>query len=133
MAERQVLWASTAGPGGVHDLLLAVQQTPLWTEWNMRHIVTHRAGGTARKLLVFACGTAQFTAALRSRPALVHLHAVDKCGSRLRSAVLTWLSRLYRVPVLRDVHRVDSSFDTDAVDWRELDRRYRATAPLETP
>jgi hypothetical protein len=126
MGERRVLWASTAGPGAIHDLLLAVQRTPLWSDWNMRHVTTHRAGSTARKVVVFARGTAIFAAALlRDRPDLVHLHAADKRGSRLRSATLATMSRLARVPVILDVHPVGSVMAATDFDWHTLDECYR--------
>lgn len=126
MPERRVLWASTAGPGGIHDLLLVVQQTPLWTEWHMRHIATHRAGNPALKVAVFARGAAAFAVALvRSRPDLVHLHAVDKRGSRFRNSLLAWMSRLARVPVIFEVHGHDTAAEDPDLLWRRLDARYR--------
>lgn len=125
MPERRALWASTAGPGGIHDYLLAVQRTPLWTDWNMRFIPTHRAGSTALKVAVFVRGAVLFAVALiRDRPDLVHLHAVDKPGSLSRNRLLAWMSRLAGVPVVFDVHRVDA---VEALDWRRLDARYRET------
>jgi hypothetical protein len=108
MLERQVIWASTAGPGGIHNYLRRIQQTPLWTDWNMRHVATHRAGSTPTKIAVFARGTVLFAVHLiRSRPNLVHLHAVDKSGSLFRNTVLAFMSRLARVPVILQVHAMN--------------------------
>jgi hypothetical protein len=123
MADRLVLWASTAGPGGIHDLLLAVQQTPLWTQWNMRHIPTHRAGNTASKIAVFVRAAVVLAYALiRSRPSLVHLHAVHKRGSMFRNKTLARLCWAFAVPVIMEVHSIDSVED---FDWRHLDALYR--------
>jgi hypothetical protein len=88
-----------------------MQQAPLWTDWNVRHIATHRVdSGQTMKVVVFARGTALFAAALiRSRPYLVHLHTVGKTGSFSRNAILAWMSRLARIPVILHVHA--STFD----------------------
>ncbi len=153
MVERRVIWASTVAPSDVHAYLRAVQRTPLWTDWSMRHITTHRAGSTAVKIAVFARAAMLLAVALiRSRPDLVHLHAVDKSGSLSRGAILAWLSRVARVPVLFQVHatnldaylgrsprvmravieatlsRVDAVVVGDTAenpDWTELDVLYR--------
>ena len=110
MPERRVLCASTAGPGGIHDYVHAMQQAPLWTDWNVRFIATHRVGSQAMKIPVFARATVLFAAHLiRSRPALAHLHTVGKTGSFSRNAILAWMSRRRRVPVILHVHA--STFD----------------------
>jgi hypothetical protein len=114
MSEQQALWASTAGPGGIHDVLLAVAQSPMWTDWNMRHIATHRTGHPVLKAAVFTHAVTQLGAAMiRKRPDLVHLHAVDKPGSFTRSALLAWLSRIGRTPVILQMHAksVDAFYD----------------------
>jgi hypothetical protein len=100
-----VLCASTEGPGGIHNYVRAMQQVPLWTDWNVRFIATHRVGSQAVKILVFARATVLFAAHLtRSRPDLAHLHTVSKTGSFSRNAILAWLARLARVPVILHVH-----------------------------
>jgi hypothetical protein len=110
MSERRALWASTAAPSSEHDYLLAAQRTPLWTDWNMRHIATHCVGSTATKTAVFARAVVVFAIQLiRSRPDLVHLHAVGKFGSVSRSAILARMSRLARVPVILHVHNGEKS------------------------
>jgi glycosyl transferase family 4 len=110
MDERRVLCGSTAGPGGIHDYILAMQRTPLWHDWNIRFIATHRIGSQAGKILVFARATVLFAARLiRSRPDLAHLHTVAKTGSLSRNAILAWMSRRARVPVILHVH--SSTFD----------------------
>jgi hypothetical protein len=124
-----VLWASTAGPGHIYDYFRAVSQSQLGTEWHIRHIVTHRVGSTTTKVAVFARATVTFAVALvRSRPDVIHLHAVDKRGSRFRSAVLARMARLARVPVILQVHAMTrDGFDVDS-EWRRLDGLYRDAA-----
>lgn len=123
MAERRVIWASTAGPGGIHDLLVAVAQTPLWAEWNMRHIATHRAGSQVAKVSVFVRSAVTLAVALiRTPPDVVHLHAVSKRGSMFRYRTLALMCHLRGVPVLLDVHPAGCA---ESVDWRRLDARYR--------
>jgi glycosyltransferase involved in cell wall biosynthesis len=104
MPERRALWASTAQPGGIATYVRTMQQTPLWTEWNIRHIVTHRNGTKAAKSLVFARAALLFTVELiRFRPSVVHLHAgSDK--SFIRKAILLWISQLAGVPVVIHIH-----------------------------
>jgi hypothetical protein len=110
MRERCVLCASTSGPGGIHGYIQAMQRTPLWNDWNVRFIATHRVGSQAMKVLVFAHATVLFAAHLtRSRTDLAHLHTVAKTGSFSRNAILAWMSRRARVPVVLHVHA--STFD----------------------
>jgi hypothetical protein len=110
MADRKVLCASTAGPRGIHDYVVAMQQAPLWTDWNVRFIATHRVGAQTTKILVFARAIVLFAAHLiHSRPNLVDLHTVGKTGSFSRNAILAWMSRLAGVPVVLHVHA--STFD----------------------
>lgn len=100
-----MLCASTAGPGGIHDYVRAMQQAPLGNDWNVRFIATHRVGSQAMKILVFARATVLFAAhVIRFRPDLAHLHTVGKTGSFSRNAILAWMSRRRRVPVILHVH-----------------------------
>ena len=67
---------STETRGGIATYVRVMQQTPLWTDWNIRHIVTHRDGSTAAKIGAFARGAVLFVVELiRFRPNVVHLHA----------------------------------------------------------
>ena len=78
MAERRALWVSTSMEtrGGIATYVRAMQQTPLWTDWNIRHVATHRDGSAAAKIAVFARGALLFVVELiRFRPSVVHLHA----------------------------------------------------------
>jgi glycosyltransferase involved in cell wall biosynthesis len=109
MPEHRALWASTEAPGGIATYVRVMQQTPLWTNWNIRHIVTHRKGSHRKgsvvaKILGFAHGVMLFIVELiRFRPNVVHLHSATD-GSFIRKAVLLWISRLAGVPVVLHVH-----------------------------
>jgi glycosyltransferase involved in cell wall biosynthesis len=111
MAEQRALWVSTSVEtrGGIATYVRAMQQTPLWTDWNIRHVATHRDGSTAAKIAAFARGALLFVVELiRFRPTVVHLHAASR-GSFVRKATLFWISRPTRVPVV--VHMHGSGFE----------------------
>ncbi len=58
-AARRALWVSTSTAtrgGGIASYVRAMQQTPLWSEWEVRHVVTHRDGSTTQKIATFALG-----------------------------------------------------------------------------
>lgn len=102
--ERRAVWASTEEPGGIASYVRVMQQTPLWKDWNIRHIVTHRDGSAAGKILVFARGALLFIVELiRFRPQVVHLHAAGDT-SFMRKAILLWISQLACVPVVIHIH-----------------------------
>jgi glycosyltransferase involved in cell wall biosynthesis len=104
MHERRALWASTEAQGGIATYVRVMQQTPLWTDWNIRHIVTHRHGSAAAKISAFARGVLLFVVELiRFRPNVVHLHAASDT-SFIRKGILLWLSRAARVPVVVHMH-----------------------------
>ena len=106
MAERRALWVSTSTEtrGGIATYVRAMQQTPLWTDWNIRHVATHRDGSAATKIAVFARGALLFVLELiRFRPTVVHLHASCRT-SFVRKAILFWISRPARVPVVVHMH-----------------------------
>jgi glycosyltransferase involved in cell wall biosynthesis len=104
MSERRALWASTGAPGGVARYVRVMQQTPLWTDWNIRHIVTHRHGSAGANILTFARGALLFIVELvRFRPDVVHLHAACN-GSFVRKGILLWISWLVGVPVVIHIH-----------------------------
>jgi glycosyltransferase involved in cell wall biosynthesis len=111
MSERRAVWASTEAPGGVATYVRVMQQTPLWADWNIRHIVTHRHGSARAKLTTFARGALMLLVELiRFRPDVVHLHAACNT-SFLRKAILLWISRLAGVPVV--IHMHGSLFDEE--------------------
>jgi glycosyltransferase involved in cell wall biosynthesis len=102
--EKRALWASTVTGGGIATYVRIMQQTPLWSEWNVRHVATHRGGSAAAKIGVFARGAMQFVAELLlRRPSVVHLHTASR-GSFIRKATLLWISRIMRVPVVVHMH-----------------------------
>ena len=106
MTRRRVLWVSTSTEtrGGVSTYVRTMQQTPLWDEWGIRHIATHRDGSVAARLAAFVRGAGSFLWELTvRRPHLVHLHMASY-GSFARKSVLGWASRLARVPLVIHVH-----------------------------
>lgn len=112
-AARRALWVSTstATRGGIASYVRAMQQTPLWSEWEVRHVVTHRDGSTMQKIATFALGMVRFVIELiRFRPHVIHLHSSAR-GSFIRKALLLWISRPARVPVVLHMH--GSAFQAD--------------------
>lgn len=113
MADQRALWVSTSTEtrGGIASYVRAMQQTPLWGDWNIRHVTTHRDGSPAAKIAAFARGAVQFVVELiRFRPNVIHLHASTR-GSFVRKAILFWISRPARVPVVLHMH--GSGFQAD--------------------
>ena len=109
MGERRVLWASTSTQtrGGIATYVRELQQTDLWLNWNIRHVVTHVDGSRAMKLAAFVRGVLLFVFELVSRrPDLVHLHS-SADASFTRKATLFWISRAVRVPVVVHMHGSD--------------------------
>ena len=109
MAERPALWVSTSTHtrGGIATYVRDMQKTPLWSEWNVRHIPTHRDGSALDKVIAFASGAVCFVVeVLRSKPSVVHLHT-SADTSFIRKCVLFWIGRLAGVPVVVHVHASD--------------------------
>lgn len=106
MGEQRALWVSTSTHtrGGIASYVRAMQQTSLWTEWNIRHVTTHGDGTAVRKVGVFALGTMRFVGELiRFRPDVIHLHASTR-GSFIRKAILFWINRVTGTPVVLHMH-----------------------------
>lgn len=81
-----------------------MRDTPLWQAWGIEFIATHRSGSRAARVLAFARGLAGYLWMLTTRrPDLVHLHS-GKEGSFVRKAILLWLARAARIPVVLHVH-----------------------------
>lgn len=100
------LWVSTSTEtkGGIATYVRRMQHTPLWTEWGVRHVVSHRDGSAATKMSTFARAMMLFVYELfRSRPDIVHLHASSDT-SLVRKGVLLWVSWAARVPVVVHMH-----------------------------
>jgi glycosyltransferase involved in cell wall biosynthesis len=95
---------SLATRGGISGLVRSLRDTPLWDEWQVRHISTHRDGSTLVRAVAFARGAAEFGWALTTDPpALVHLHTASY-GSFARKALLAHVCRLAGVPYVLHVH-----------------------------
>jgi len=104
MVDQSALWAGTDEGGGIATYIRVMQQTPLWAQWNIRHIVTHRDGSVAAKIWAFARGGALFIfELLRSRPNVVHLHSASDT-SFIRKGILLWASWFASVPVVMHIH-----------------------------
>jgi glycosyltransferase involved in cell wall biosynthesis len=106
MSSRRALWVSTSTEtrGGVASYVRAMQRTPLWDLWDIRHVATHRNGSVASRVIAFITGTGSFIRELVvRRPALVHLHTSFR-GSFARKSVIAWISRSAGVPVVMHVH-----------------------------
>ena len=121
-----VLCASTSldTRGGIASYVRTLRETELWTRWQVRHVVTHRDGNRGRKILTFTSAVLRFARAmLADRPDLVHLH-MSSHGSFVRKAVLFWIARAFRVPVLVHVHgsRFDEFHDRLPVPLRRAVR-----------
>jgi glycosyltransferase involved in cell wall biosynthesis len=113
MHDQRALWASTEMPGGISTYVQVMQQTPLWTNWNIRLVVTHRGGSAGAKIVSFAHGALLFVVELiRLRPNVVHLHTASG-ASFARKAILLWLSWPARVPVVLHMHgsRIQNYYD----------------------
>ncbi len=96
--------------------LQAMQKTPLWSEWNIRHVATHREGSKLAKLTAFAGGSVLFfVEMIRFRPTVVHLHTSAHASFR-RKATLLWCSSLFGLPTVLHIHGSDfmAYFDDSA-------------------
>jgi glycosyltransferase involved in cell wall biosynthesis len=106
MARRRVLWASTSTrtQGGVATYVVAMQHSPLWTDWDIRHVATHRDGSALAKLLAFVGGATLFVIELiRFRPNVIHLHS-SAGASFIRKCILFWIAQLGGVPTIVHMH-----------------------------
>ncbi|TWH23074.1 glycosyltransferase involved in cell wall biosynthesis [Rhodococcus rhodochrous J45] len=106
MTSRRALWVST-GPtmrGGIATFVRTMQNTDLWTDWNIEHISTHCDGSVVRRIGRFSIGLVSFGyRMIRRRPDVVHLHTASY-GSFVRKATLAWMARGARVPVVLHIH-----------------------------
>lgn len=103
---RRALWVSTSmsTKGGVSSVVRAFNETPLWAEWDIHHVVTHRDGSKLSRMTIFVVGSMKFVVELvLRRPDLVHIH-MSSAGSFVRKCILTWLARAFRLPVVIHMH-----------------------------
>lgn len=109
MPSRRALWVSTSTEtrGGIATYVREMQRMPLWNDWNIRHVTTHRDGSAATKAVVFAWGAIVFVSQLaRFRPGVVHLHS-SADASFVRKAILFWISHPFGIPVVIHMHGSD--------------------------
>lgn len=103
---RTALWASTSleTRGGVSSFVRSMSETPLWAEWNIKHVATHRDGSTRAKIAQFVVSLPKFVYYLVfDRPDVVHLQ-VASYGSFFRKFTLSVIARAFGVPVVVHVH-----------------------------
>ncbi|MFI6865279.1 glycosyltransferase family 4 protein [Nocardia sp. NPDC050406] len=117
MNRQRALWVSTsmATRGGVATFVRDMRDTPLWSEWNIRHVATHRDGSIATKLLTYCAALVVYTYQLVVyRPSIVHVH-LSSYGSFPRKYLLELLARAFGKPVVLHMHGSDFSvFYADA-------------------
>lgn len=124
----RALWVSTSPRtrGGIATYVRSMKETPLWSEWSVRHVATHQDGSLGQRMLRFGCGAASFVAHLVLwRPNVVHLHSASS-GSFARKSMLAWVSRVFSVPVVLHIHGggFGDFHDRSPAPWR---RYIRAT------
>lgn len=100
-----VLWVSTslATRGGVASFVRTMKETPLWTQWHVRHVATHSDGTVVARSLAYLRAWPALIREFACRPALVHIH-MSSYGSFFRKSVVIWLSAALRRPVVLQVH-----------------------------
>lgn len=111
MSERRALWVSTSTKtrGGIATYVRDMQSTPLWAEWNIRHVATHQDGPVPIKLAQYLWGAVLFIADLIGfRPDVVHLHT-SADSSFIRKCILFWVGQAAGVPAIVHVHASDFS------------------------
>ncbi|MGH3568250.1 MAG: glycosyltransferase family 4 protein [Pseudonocardia sp.] len=109
-----------------------MRDSPLWQAWGIEFIATHRSGSRTARVLAFARGLAGYLWVLTTRrPDLVHLHS-GKEGSFVRKAILLWLARAARIPVVLHVHagRFGLFYDRTPPVGRSAIRRTLAAASV---
>lgn len=129
-AQPKALWVSTNARGGVTTYVRFIKETSLWTDWNIRHVVTHRDGSKWSKITAFLIGAWSFVLELaRFRPHLVHLHS-SADASFIRKTVLLWISRLAGVPVVFHMHgsNIEHFYTTSPPLFQAIIRRTLSAA-----
>jgi glycosyltransferase involved in cell wall biosynthesis/SAM-dependent methyltransferase len=114
-----VLWMTTRCDtrGGVGSYLRTIEATPLWAEWSIELVSTHRDGSALAKIGEFGRGIALLLRRIAvNRPALVHLHMASY-GSFARKSVIVAICRAVGIPVVLHIH------------GGEFERFFRRAAP----
>ncbi|NNH70792.1 glycosyltransferase family 4 protein [Nocardia uniformis] len=95
--------------GGVATFVREMRETPIWTEWDIRHVATHRDGGVATKFAAYFGSLFVYTYRLVvERPSIVHIH-LSSYGSFPRKYLFELMARAVRTPVVLHVHGSDFS------------------------
>jgi glycosyltransferase involved in cell wall biosynthesis len=103
---RRALWVSTSlsNRGGICTYVRNARETPLWRDWHIRHVATHKDGGLGTRIVAYLVGVAFFAKELAlHRPEIVHIHTASY-GSFARKSLLTWWASLSSVPVVLHIH-----------------------------
>lgn len=103
---RTAVWVSTSleTKGGVSSYVRGMSETPLWDEWNIKHVATHCDGSAPAKMFQFLCSLPRFVFLIvNERPAVVHLHVASR-GSFYRKFTMAMIARVARVAVVAHVH-----------------------------
>ncbi|MGH3914898.1 MAG: glycosyltransferase family 4 protein [Pseudonocardiaceae bacterium] len=101
----RALWVSTSlgTRGGVSSYVRMLSQTSLWSQWQIEHVTTHRDGSVFARIVAFAHGLFVFVALAARGVDVVHVHMASY-GSFARKAVICWLARTRRLPVVVHIH-----------------------------
>lgn len=103
---RRALWVSTslANRGGICTYVRNAGETPLWRDWHIRHVATHKDGGLGTRIAAYLVGASHFAKELAlHRPEIVHIHTASY-GSFARKSLLTWWASLFGLPVVLHIH-----------------------------
>lgn len=105
-AKRHALWVSTSVTtrGGIATFVRTMHDTPLWLQWHIRHIATHRDGTIPSRVLAYLRAWPRILQEfLWHRPSLVHIHMASD-GSFYRKSAIVWLAKVTRTPVVLHIH-----------------------------
>lgn len=124
MTRRQrALWVSTSMStrGGVATFVRDMRETPLWREWEVEHVATHRDGSVVAKLAAYQVALFVYLYRLVThRPAVIHIH-MSSYGSFPRKYLFELIARAVRTPVVLHIHGSDFSvFYADAPRWLQV-------------
>ncbi|MGQ0779055.1 MAG: glycosyltransferase family 4 protein [Pseudonocardiales bacterium] len=101
----RALWVSTSldTRGGVSSYVRTLKQTPLWSQWRAVHVATHCDGSHLARVVAFGRGIVTYLPLVVRGADVVHVHMASY-GSFARKAVICWLARARRLPVVVHVH-----------------------------
>lgn len=110
----RALWVSTGldTRGGIASYVRIFRQTPLWSQWQVVHVATHRDGSMLARIAAFGRGLLAFLPLIVRGADVVHVHMASY-GSFVRKAVVCWLALARRLPVVVHVHGAEFGFFYD--------------------